>query len=111
MDTLRIERMVALHGTPRGSQSSARVQQRAGPYLNAAARARERDGLRKSESTSFLVDETSVRFSYDKEIGRIVMQVLDKDSATVVKQLPSEEMVAFLKRIRKAVALLVDTTA
>jgi uncharacterized FlaG/YvyC family protein len=39
------------------------------------------------------------------------MQVLDKDSATVVKQLPSEEMVAFLKRFRKAVALLVDTTA
>jgi len=39
------------------------------------------------------------------------MRVLETDSARVVKQLPPEEMVAFLKRFRRAVALLVDTTA
>jgi len=111
MDTLRIERMAVLHGNPRGSQSSARVQQRAGPSLAALGPPAARAHRQQSETAPPRFNDTSVRFSYDKEIGRIVMQVLDKDSATVVKQLPSEEMVAFLKRFRKAVALLVDTTA
>ena len=62
------------------------------------------------ERASFPVDETAVRISYDKAIGRIVVQFLDKESAEVVKQLPPEELVTFLKRFRKAVALLVDKT-
>jgi uncharacterized FlaG/YvyC family protein len=112
MDIRRIERMVGMHmPTRQACVDPGSKEGKAGPQPDAAARARERDGLSKPEDTSFPVDETSVRFSYDKEIGRIVMQVLDTESATVVKQLPSEEVVAFLKRFRKTIALLVDTTA
>ena len=111
MNTLRIDRIVVPHGASRDSLERGATEQRAGPHRITAAAQRERDALTKPERTSFLVNDTSVRISYDKEIGRVVMQVLDKESATVVKQIPSEEMVAFLRRFRTAVALLVDTTA
>ena len=111
MDILRIERMVALHGTPRGSPGPGHIRPRAGPSRDNLGPPVAMAERKQSEAASSSFDHTSVRLSYDKEIGRIVMQVLDKDSATVVKQLPPDEVVAFLKRFRKAVALLVDTTA
>ena len=66
-------------------------------------------GPGKSEGAS-ITEDTAVRISYDKDIGHIVVKVLDKESAMVVRQLPSEETVAFFKQFHKAVALLVDTT-
>jgi uncharacterized FlaG/YvyC family protein len=68
-------------------------------------------GERSKLKRASIGEETALRISYDKDIGRIVVQVLDKESATVVRQLPSEEVVAFLQRFRKATALLVDRTA
>jgi hypothetical protein len=111
MDTLRIERMAVLHGNPRGSPGLGHVRRRAGPHCNALGPPTPRAEREQREPAPSRFNDTSARFSYDKEIGRVVMQVLEKDSTTVVKQLPSEEMVVFLKRFRKAVALLVDTTA
>ena len=111
MDVLSIERTGFLHAPPRGVWSgSGGKEERTVAYKEAAHRAQERGRPGKPERGSFPVGETAVRISYDKTIGRIVVQFLDKESAQVVKQLPPEELVAFLQRFRKAVALLVDKT-
>ena len=111
VDTLRIERMAVLHGNPRGSPGLGQVRQRAGPHPDPQSPPAPRAEREQRELTPSHFNDTAVRFSYNKEIGRVVMQIVDKSSAAVVKQLPSEEMVAFLRRFRTAVALLVDTTA
>ncbi len=99
MDLLRIERTGLLHTRPSGS-----VPTRAGKRETPA-------GPGKSESVSFPGDAIAVRISYDKDIGRVVAKTHDTESGRVVRQLPPEEFVAFLKWYRKAVPLIVDKTA
>ena len=110
MDALRIERAVLLRAPPTyGSFRSTRKREKTGESDEAAAKPGEADGSGKPESVP-ITHDTAVRISYDKDIGHIVVKVLDKESAMVVRQLPSEETVAFFKQFHKAVALLVDTT-
>ena len=110
MDTLRIEKAVLLHAPPAyDSLDSRRKREKTSGSDEAAAKPGEADGSGRPEGAS-ITEDTAVRISYDKDIGRIVVKVLDKESATVVRQLPPEEMMAFFKQFRKAVALLVDTT-
>ncbi len=73
-----------------------------------AGKRRERYGSGEPEKAFSSGGETTLRISYDKEIGRIVAQILDTASRKVVRQLPSEELVAFLTQFRKVVPLLVD---
>lgn len=44
----------------------------------------------------------------DPEIDRVVVQVLDSATGEVVRQIPSEEWVSHLKRLRGAKGLFVD---
>jgi hypothetical protein len=44
----------------------------------------------------------------DPEIDRVVVQVLDAATGDVVRQIPSEEWVRHLKRLRGAKGLFVD---
>jgi FlaG protein len=74
-----------------------------------AARAGRREERRDPDRVSSAGQIASMHLSYDKDIGRIVAQILDGESGTVVRQLPSEETVAFLKRFREVVPL-VDKT-
>jgi hypothetical protein len=107
MDVVSIERSLLSPG-PSGTGSR---REKASGSVTATDDPGETRGSGKSERPLYPVDDTAVRISYNKEIGRIVVQVLDKRSATVLQQLPSEEVAAFLKRFRKTVALLVDITA
>ncbi len=51
---------------------------------------------------------TFLHLSYDKNIGRVVVRILD-ESGKMVRQLPSEETVAFLRQFREAVPLVNET--
>ena len=42
-----------------------------------------------------------LQFYIDKETGRSVIRVLDVDSGKVVRQIPAEEVLAFLREIEK----------
>lgn len=44
----------------------------------------------------------------DDEINRVVVQVLDSETGEVVRQIPSEEWVRHLRRLRGAKGLFVD---
>ena len=110
MDALRIERAPLLHASPvRGSFGSRCNREKTDGSGEAATKPGEANGPDKNPQRASTTEDTALRISYDQDIGRIVVQVFDNASATVVRQLPSEEEVAFLKRFRKAVAPLVDT--
>lgn len=42
----------------------------------------------------------SLEMHYDKDIGRVVVQVVDEQTKTVVFQIPSEELVSSMKSFR-----------
>jgi hypothetical protein len=54
----------------------------------------------------FPLQELSIR--RDTEIDRVVVQVRDSQTGEVVRQIPSEEWVRHLKRLRGAKGLFVD---
>ena len=98
MDLLRVERTGFLHAPS------------CGPSPAQARRSRERDGPGKSERTSSPGDDTVLRISCDKDIGRIMVQIFDPGSGKVIRQFPPEAVVAFLKRFRRVVPQFVDKT-
>jgi len=50
----------------------------------------------------------SIRFSYDASIKRVIVQILNGETKELVKQIPPEEMVRFLKAFNELVGLMVD---
>jgi len=60
------------------------------------------------EMLKFFESNSSVRFQYDKSINRIIIQVLNGSNKEVIKQIPPESMVRFLKAFNDFIGLLVD---
>lgn len=42
----------------------------------------------------------TVNFSVEKELGQMVIKVMDADTKSVIRQIPSEELIAINKRIQ-----------
>jgi uncharacterized FlaG/YvyC family protein len=47
----------------------------------------------------------TVQIQYDKEINRTVIQVIDGQTQRVVAQIPSEDLISFMKRFRSYLSL------
>lgn len=45
----------------------------------------------------------TVNFSMEKELGQVVIKVVDANTRTVIRQIPSEDLIAINKRIRQLV--------
>jgi flagellar protein FlaG len=54
---------------------------------------------------------TSLRFSVDKDLGRLVVKIMDEETQEVVKQIPSEEALELAKALDKIKGLLVQQKA
>ena len=54
---------------------------------------------------------TALSFSVNKDLGEVVVQVIDKDTMEVIRQIPSEERMRLLARMEKSVGMLVDQEA
>ena len=50
-------------------------------------------------------------FLLDKETGDLSIQVVDKNSGEVIREIPPEELVAFSRRFREMLGLFVDEQA
>jgi flagellar protein FlaG len=50
----------------------------------------------------------SVSFGYDEELGKVYINVTDKNSGEVIRKLPSEEAMKFAKSIKETVGKLLD---
>ena len=53
----------------------------------------------------------SLRFSVDDASGRIVVKVVDKNTDEVIRQIPSDEMLAMMKHINDIDGLIFDDRA
>lgn len=54
---------------------------------------------------------SSLQFSVDDDTGKFVVKVIDKDTKEVIKQFPSEEMLAIAKALDDIKGLLVHQKA
>jgi flagellar protein FlaG len=53
----------------------------------------------------------NLRFSIDKDIGRTIVKVVDASTDEVIRQIPSEEIVAIAKAMDKLQGLLIKQEA
>lgn len=52
-----------------------------------------------------------LRFSLDKESGEVVIKVIDRETDTVVRQLPPEEVLRLRKRLQEAAGVIFQDQA
>jgi uncharacterized FlaG/YvyC family protein len=50
----------------------------------------------------------TIQMEFDKEIGRVVIQVVDGNSQQVVAQIPSEELVSLMRRMGRYLRLTLE---
>ena len=50
----------------------------------------------------------SISFTYDKELNRSYINIIDKESGKVIRKLPSEEAIKFAKSIKESMIKLMD---
>lgn len=79
---------------------------RAGEQLATEEEASRAITRERATIPEFPMQQLSIR--KDPEIDRVVVQVLDAATGAVVRQIPSEEWVRHLKRLRGAKGLFVD---
>jgi flagellar protein FlaG len=53
-------------------------------------------------------NQTSLKFSVHEELGREFIQVIDKDTEEVIKEIPSEEFLDMVASMLKFAGLIVD---
>ena len=53
--------------------------------------------------------QLAVAFGVDDESGRIVVQIKDSKSGSLLRQVPSEESLQFARNVEKGVGLIVDS--
>jgi uncharacterized FlaG/YvyC family protein len=51
---------------------------------------------------------STIQMHFDKELNRIVIQVLNGDTKETIRQVPSEAMIAFIKKFKQYLSLTVE---
>jgi len=51
---------------------------------------------------------TGISFSINKDLGKMVVKVIDKDTDEVIRQIPPEEMIRLMARMTEIVGMLMD---
>ncbi len=92
------------------SVGSARGQTSA-PAINSAVSPQELQEAVDSMNDFVKSLPNTLNFSIDKDTGRTVVQVIDQATDEVIKQIPSEEMLAISKAIDKLKGLLIEQKA
>jgi flagellar protein FlaG len=83
---------------------------------NPAARQGENKQVKLTEETKKAIQELVREFSsnkqikmdFDDSIGRVVITVIDQGTEQVVRQIPTPEMIAYLRRFTEYLGLFVE---
>ena len=89
----------ALSITPTGAQVAQNIEQ------NMAELKADSQALQKM---SEMVGGNKLQFSVNKELGSVVVSIVDSATNQVIKQIPSEDMQKLKLRIRKAIGSMFD---
>lgn len=85
--------------TPTGAQVAQNIEQ------NIAEIKADTQALQKM---SEIVPGSKLQFSINKELGSVIVSIIDTSTNQVIRQIPSEDMQKLKLRIRKAIGNLFD---
>jgi FlaG protein len=112
---LRIQAATGVRSTERPSSPPARktAGDRAGGGAAAADGKESAASVHEARRPVELPDfpARDLAFRYDKELNRVIVQVLDAETHEVVRSIPPEEIVNALKQLRQLRGALVDEEA
>ena len=97
--------VVTAQATVQAPQKTAEPQQKPASSLEQVQQAMKQVAEAVQAKASNLV------FSIDKDTGTTVVKVVDAETQTVIRQIPSEEMIDIAKAIEKLQGLLVQQKA
>ena len=93
------QQVAALSITPTGAQVAQNIEQ------NIAEIKADSQALQKMTE---MVGGNKLQFSVNKELGSVVVSIVDSETNQVIKQIPSEDMQKLKLRIRKAIGSMFD---
>ena len=93
------QQVAAASITPTGAQVAQNIEQ------NMAELKADTQALQKM---SEMVGGNKLQFSVNKELGSVVVSIVDSATNQVIKQIPSEDMQKLKLRIRKAIGSMFD---
>ena len=64
-----------------------------------------------NEHVSPVLQQIEFSFSVDKELNRVVVKVVDKETKKVLRQIPNDEVLAFSKTLDRLQGLVIRQTA
>jgi flagellar protein FlaG len=66
------------------------------------------DGIAEKMNQVASVFNTSLAFSVDESTGKSVIKVMDKETEEVIRQIPPEEMLRMIGKMRYVMGMLLD---
>ena len=93
------QQVAAASITPTGAQVAQNIEQ------NIAEIKADSQALQKMTE---MVGGNKLLFSVNKELGSVVVSIVDSETNQVIKQIPSEDMQKLKLRIRKAIGSMFD---
>ena len=94
-----VQQIAATSITPTGAQVAQNIEQ------NIAEIKADSQALQKMTE---MVGGNKLQFSVNKELGSVVVSIVDSTTNQVIKQIPSEDMQKLKLRIRKAIGSMFD---
>ena len=94
-----VKQDAALSITPTGAQVAQSIEE------NIAELKADSQALQKLTE---MVGGNKLQFSVNKELGSVVVSIVDSNTNQVIKQIPSEDMQKLKLRIRKAIGSMFD---
>ena len=98
-NTAAQQQSAALSITPTGAQVAQNIEQ------NIAEIKADSQALQKMTE---MVGGNKLQFTVNKELGSVVVSIVDSATNQVIKQIPSEDMQKLKLRIRKAIGSMFD---
>ena len=93
------QQLAATSITPTGAQVAQNIEQ------NIAELKADSQALQKMTE---MVGGNKLQFSVNKELGSVVVSIVDSTTNQVIKQIPSEDMQKLKLRLRKAIGSMFD---
>jgi len=69
------------------------------------------DKLTNSLNKKAKEQKLNISFGFDRDLNKVYINVVDKDSGKVIQKLPSEEAMKFAKSIKESLGKLLDRRA
>lgn len=98
-DTSKNQPVVTQSIAPNGAQVAESIEQSV---------AQTKEASQQLQKLSEIVSDNKLQFSVNKELGSVVVSIVDASTDKVIKQIPSEEIQNLKLRIRKAIGSIFD---